>query len=76
MSSIWLVSCCDSVEKYLYILQYFEEDNIFNQGRKYLLIEYTKAVSLNNPEIASEINLLLNEFLEIHYKSTPLCMVV
>ena len=71
-----LVSLCDSVEKYLYIFKYFEEDNIFNEGRKYLLIEYTKAVALNNPEIASEINRLLNEFLEIHYPSTHWCIVV
>ena len=73
MSWDMLVSSCDSVKEYLDILKFFEEDNIFNKGRKYTLIEYTREVSLQNPEIASEINRHLNEFLEIHYPSTNWC---
>ena len=71
-----LVSSCKTVEGYVKILKFLEQDNIFNNGRKLILIEYTKSVCLANPDIAPEIVFHLSEFLEKHYTSEFLCFIL
>ena len=71
-----LVSTCDSVKSYRKLLEFFQDDQIFNHGRKYVLLEYTKAVLLLHPELSEEINYMLNNFLKKNYPSPYKCIIL
>lgn len=62
---------CDSLSLYVCVLQALEIDGTFNEGRKFVLIEFTYMVIKNKPEISKEIIYILKLFLKKHYPSKP-----
>lgn len=68
----WLdiVGKCQSVETYISILMILGKDNIFNQGRKKVVIEFTRSVCSQNPKISSHLIYILNLYLSKFYQNS------
>ena len=70
-----IVSQCTTTQLYLEILEQLEKDNIFNHGRKLILLKYTDDVCKHNPSISNEILFIFDSFIHKHYKKKVVCII-
>ena len=70
-----LVSQCDSLQAYVNILQFLEQDQIFTEGRKLVYTHYSECVCFELPEIAKEIKYIFSLFLLKNFSSSSACAI-
>lgn len=70
-----LVSHCSNLKDYIRILMYFSDDGVFNEGRKQIIMNYSKCVAQKNPSISHEITFILEMFIK-KFKKDSFCFLM